>query len=106
MPEACYPHDVGNLQIKDLPPELHAELRKRAVEAGMSQRDFVLDLLRREFSRPSKAEWLRRLQSDPPSPDFDAAEAIRASRAERDAEREEWSQRIEKELRGDDDGGD
>jgi hypothetical protein len=79
---------VGNLQIKDLPADVHAELKKRAAEAGMTQRDFVLDLLRREFSRPSKAEWLRRVRAHPPIADFDSAALIRESRAERDAELE------------------
>ncbi|MGH9116375.1 MAG: hypothetical protein ACRD0A_00365 [Acidimicrobiales bacterium] len=96
---------MGNLQIKDLPPDLHAELKKRAAEAGMTQRDFVMDLLRREFSRPSKAEWLRRLRASPPTFGIDGAEAVRASRAERDEERREWFEHVAAELRGDADRG-
>jgi hypothetical protein len=86
---------VGNLQIKDVPTELHQRLKARAGEAGISQRDYVLRLIERDLELPSKAEWLRRLQSDPPSADFDGAALIREVREERDAELEERMRRIE-----------
>jgi hypothetical protein len=80
---ACYCEAVGNLQIKNLPAELHEKLRARAAEAGMTQRDYVLNLIERDLSLPSKGEFIRRLQADPPSPGFDAADAVRAGRGER-----------------------
>ncbi|MGH9246354.1 MAG: hypothetical protein ACRD29_18985 [Acidimicrobiales bacterium] len=81
---------MGNLQIKDMPAELHAELKRRASEAGMSQRDFVLQLLRREFLRPSRAAFIRMLQALPPAPPGPSgAELVQMSREERDAELEE-----------------
>ncbi len=89
---------MGNLQIKDVPAEPHAQLKKRAAEAGMSQRDYVLRLIERDLRLPSKAEWLRRVRAHPPTPDFDSAALIRESRAERDAE-------LEAAWRGGDDEG-
>lgn len=86
MPVACYDEDMGNLQIKGVPEEMHAELKRRAAEAGVTLRDYVFDLIRRDLALPSKREWLRLLQSDPSTPDFDSAALIREIRDERMAE--------------------
>lgn len=53
---------MGSLQIKDLPDHVHAELRRRAKESGMSVRDYVLAMIRRDLALPSRQEWLERLQ--------------------------------------------
>lgn len=37
---------MGNLQVKNVPTELHEELRRRAAESGSTVRDYVLDYLR------------------------------------------------------------
>ncbi len=52
-----------SLQVRDVPDELHAELRSRAAGLGMSLSDYVLGLLEDAASRPSVAEVLRRARS-------------------------------------------
>jgi predicted nucleic acid-binding protein len=75
---------VANLQIKDLPEDIHDELRRRASRSGMTVRDYVLDLLRRDQSIPSRVEWLESLrQLDPVEAGRPAAELIREQRAAR-----------------------
>jgi len=77
---------VSNLQIKNVPEDLHAELRRRADARGMTLRDFVLDLLRRETRRPDVDEWLDKLASDPPvTLSVSSVDLIHEARAEREA---------------------
>lgn len=52
-----------NLQVKGVPEPVHEELRRRARERGLSMRDYVLDLLRRDQAVPTTAEWSTRLDS-------------------------------------------
>jgi plasmid stability protein len=77
---------VSNLQIKNVPEDLHAELRRRADGRGQTLRDYVLDLLRREVNRPDLDEWLDRVASDPPvTLDVSAVDLVHEARAEREA---------------------
>jgi hypothetical protein len=84
---------------------MHAELRRRAADEGLSLRDYVLRLIQRDLALPTKAEFLRRLQAQPPGPDIDGAEAVRRSRLERDAELEEVWRRLDRDRDADGDGG-
>ena len=75
---------MGNLQIKALPEELHTELRRRAEEAGVSIRDYVLALIRRDLALPSRQEWLDSLKRlKPVDLDRPAAEYLAEERARR-----------------------
>ena len=78
---------MSNLQIKNVPEDLHDELRRRADLRGLTLRDYVLDLLRRETSRPDLSEWLDRVGSHPrvTLPES-SVEMVHAVRAEREAE--------------------
>lgn len=77
---------MGNLQIKDMPEELHAGLRLRAAARGISQRDFVLGLIRRELAMPTWDEWeSMRTQREHTELSVPAADIIRAGREEREA---------------------
>lgn len=77
---------MSNLQIKNVPEEIHAELRRRADARGMTLRDYVLDLLRRETSRPDLDEWLDELASRPPvTLGVSSVDLVHAARAEREA---------------------
>ncbi|MDP9405005.1 MAG: hypothetical protein M3O86_00130 [Actinomycetota bacterium] len=49
---------MAHLQIKNLPDDVHAELRRRAQLRGASVREYVLDLIRRDQLLPSMTEWL------------------------------------------------
>ncbi|HEX9888158.1 MAG TPA: hypothetical protein VGA69_01670 [Nitriliruptorales bacterium] len=79
---------MGNLQIKNVPDELHDELRARAGGAGMTLRDYVLRILERELAVP--ADWRARLAqlpvadlSDLSDLSDDVAEVLREGREQR-----------------------
>jgi plasmid stability protein len=74
---------MATLQIKQVPEELHAELRRRAEGSRQSLRDYVLNVLEREVERPSIVDWLRDVRANEavvagPS----SAELVRAARDE------------------------
>lgn len=48
------------LQVRDVPDDVHAELRRRAAAAGMSLSDFTRQELARLARRPSLADLLDR----------------------------------------------
>ena len=69
------------IQIRNVPPELHRELKSRAALAGMSLSDYLLAEIRQVAERPTMEQMLARLAALPPvdlvpSP----AEAIREER--------------------------
>ncbi len=77
---------MANLQIKDLPSDVHTELRRRAAQEGVTMRDYVLRLLREDQALPAKSEWLARVQRRRPVRlDRPIAELIADDRAARDA---------------------
>jgi plasmid stability protein len=79
---------MGAIQVKDVPEELHEALRRRAIEQGMTLADYVLDLIRRDLGLPSRREWFERLATREPVNlrPGEAAEALHAARAEREAQ--------------------
>lgn len=78
---------MPNLQIKNVPEDVHAELRRRAELEGTTVRDYVLGLIRRDQRLPARSEWLARLDAlDPASLDRPAHELLADERAERDRE--------------------
>ena len=75
---------MGNLQVKNLPEPLHSELRRRAAEAGMTVRDYVLDLIRRDQALPSRSDWAAEVRAlKPVEMEESSAEVIARQRAER-----------------------
>ena len=48
------------LQVRDVPDDVHAELRRRASAAGMSLSDFARQALAQLVRRPSLADLLDR----------------------------------------------
>ena len=86
MPAACYGHAVGNLQIKNVPVELHEQVRQRARAKRQSVRDYVLDLIERDLRLPTWEAWLDELHTDEPIdlPEGAATDIIREAREERD----------------------
>jgi hypothetical protein len=73
------------IQVKNVPPEMHGELRRRASQEGLTIRDYVLKLIERDQRLPSKADWLDRVAELEPVPvSVSAAEVIREAREERD----------------------
>ena len=48
------------LQVRDVPEQLHAELKARAAALGLSLSDYLLNVLTDVASKPPIAETLRR----------------------------------------------
>ncbi len=75
---------MPTLQIRNVPDDLHRELRARAALAGMSVSEYLLMELRRSLERPTREALLRRLAKRAsvrprPAP----ANAVRAERDRR-----------------------
>jgi plasmid stability protein len=51
---------VTSIQIKDVPAEVHAELRRRAALAGRSLQEYLLARLEEEVRHPDLDELLAR----------------------------------------------
>lgn len=54
------------LQIRNVSPELHAELVRRAKSASKTLTDYVEDVLEREVARPPREEVFTRLSRRTP----------------------------------------
>jgi antitoxin FitA len=87
MPTACYIHSMSIIQVKNVPPAMHSELRRRADQEGMTIRDYMLKLIERDQRMPSRRDWLERVaELEPVAVSRSAAEMVREGRAERDRE--------------------
>lgn len=51
------------LQIRNVPDEIHAAVRVRAAQAGLSVSDYLLDLVRELVTRPTMAEIVARAKT-------------------------------------------
>jgi plasmid stability protein len=72
------------VQVRNVPDELHRELKARAALAGMSVSEYLLMELRRSLERPTRGELLRRLAKRVPArPRPAPADAVRAERNRR-----------------------
>lgn len=75
------------IQVKNVPPAMHSELRRRAQQEGTTIRDYVIKLIERDQRLPSKRDWLDRVSElEPVAVSQSAAEVIRETREERDRE--------------------
>lgn len=72
------------IQIRNVPEDLHRELKERAAQAGMTLSDYLLEELRITAIRPTMREWVEMVrQFDPVELSMSPAEAIRAERDRR-----------------------
>lgn len=83
------------LQIRNVPEEMHRQLKARAALAGQSLSEYALAELRKSLDKPTRAEVLARIAARPPTPDIgeSVVDAIHAERAARDAVLEERTRR-------------
>jgi plasmid stability protein len=51
---------MANVQIRDVPPDVHRELKRRAAEAGVSLSEYLRGELERVAARPPLAEVFAR----------------------------------------------
>lgn len=69
------------IQIRNVPDELHRELKARAAREGMSLSDYLLREIRHVAERPTLEEMRARLHSRPRiNLTLDTADAVRAER--------------------------
>ena len=81
---------MSHLQIKNVPPAMHTELRRRADQAGLSLRDYVLQLIQKDLTLPSVRDWLAELdelEHVPAAAGESSADTVTAVRRERDEAR-------------------
>jgi antitoxin FitA len=46
------------IQIRNVPDELHAQLKRRAAESGKTLSNYLLEEMREYATRPTLREWL------------------------------------------------
>jgi plasmid stability protein len=72
---------MSMVQIRNVPDELHRELKARAARAGMTLSDYLLAELRDLAVRPSMHEWLDRVsRREPVQTSLTSSEAIHLER--------------------------
>jgi antitoxin FitA len=75
------------IQIRNVPDELHSELRRRAAKQGLSLTAYLERVLEREVARPLPQEVFERIAQRPAVElDEPVAEVIRQERAARGRE--------------------
>lgn len=72
------------IQIRNVPENLHRQLKSRAALAGQSLSDYLLDEIRQAAERPTSSELRARLAAYPVADlSMSAADAVRAERDSR-----------------------
>lgn len=71
------------IQIRNVPDQLHRELKARAAKAGMTLSDYLLDVIRKAAARPEPDVLLSRIRER--AAVYPAESPAEAVRAERDA---------------------
>lgn len=75
---------MPSIQVKDVPADVHATLRRRAANAGMSLQEYLLDRLQRDARTPTLDEVLARAGGRAGG-DVPLDAAVAAVRADRDS---------------------
>jgi plasmid stability protein len=69
------------IQIRNVPEELHRELKARAAQEGMTLSDYLLAEIRDVAVRPSMRQWLDNVsQREPVQTSLTSSEAIHLER--------------------------
>lgn len=77
------------IQVKNVPDDLHDQLRRRAAEKGLTIGEYVLEAVRKELRNQELDDWLDRVAGDPPVVGLtteDNLAALDAGREEREQE--------------------
>lgn len=75
---------MPSIQIKNVPPEVHQVLRRRAAEEGMSLQEYLLAKLTEEARQPTSKEFWERV-GQRTGGRMSLQEAVEYIRADRDA---------------------
>ena len=62
---ACLSVEMSNVQVKNIPEDLHELLRERVAAQHTTISDYVLALIRKDLGRPSRKVWLAGVMSRP-----------------------------------------
>ena len=74
-------HMTAMIQIRNVPTEMHRQLKARAAKAGMSLSDYLLNEARRSLEQPTMEELLARVKTRTPVVTSESpAEILRAER--------------------------
>ena len=77
-----------NIQLRNVPDELHRTLKARAALAGMSLSDYLIAYVRRLAERPSPQEMRERLaRGNPVAVSEPAVEILRRARDQNPSDR-------------------
>ncbi len=88
MQISCYYQYMANLQVRNIPEDLHERLRRHAREENSTMSAFVLAAVERELKR---REWREHWEKMPTTDlGVSAATLIEEARAEREAQ---WAER-------------
>ena len=71
---------MTSIQVRDVPPEIHDRLRRRAAEHRVTLSAYVLGVLEREAGRPTTREWFASLAAREPVHGADVTGAVSAGR--------------------------
>jgi plasmid stability protein len=75
---------MPSIQIKNVPPDVHRVLKRRAAEEGMSLQEYLLRKLTEEAGQPTMKEFWERV-GQRTGGHISLKEAVEYVRAERDA---------------------
>ncbi len=76
---------MSNIQVKNVDPAMHEQLRERAAAANMPLSDYVLELIRRDLRTPPRHQWLAAVRTLPTiATDLDVGAGLDEARGERD----------------------
>jgi plasmid stability protein len=59
---------MSAIQVKNVPPDLHEALRRRAATEGKTVGEVILEAIRRDLRRQSMREWVDRVAEHRPDP--------------------------------------
>lgn len=76
-----------DLQIRGIPVKTRDSLRRKAQSKGITMSQYLIDLIRRDVDKMDLDEWIEMMRKRPRSgiTSDEAQQALRESRAERDA---------------------
>ena len=74
---------VPNVQIRDVPPEVHRQLKAQAALAGQSLNEYLLARIRELADTPSIPELIERMRQRGPYGGPPSAQVIRENRDRR-----------------------
>jgi plasmid stability protein len=57
---------MSMVQIRNVPDDLHRELKARAAQAGMTLSDYLLQEMRNLAVRPTMREWAEEVRKEEP----------------------------------------